>query len=156
MSFHIIDNALSDDLCSYLLNKFDYHNGDIRWYDKDYDENITQVLNIVGRYFDLSDILGYEIWCNDLKQHAPSWHYDKDEKLFNETGQFSFPKCSIVYYAMIHNLEGGDFTSKDLRFTPITNRLVAFSPGIEHHVYPYTGMRFAVSINPWSKKPSSY
>ena len=154
MSYHIIDDALPDPIRRYLLNTFDYKNpGQTVWYDKDHDPNVSYILDIVGKYFDLSDITGYEIWCN---HKAPPWHFDKDERLFNETGELVFPKCSIVYYAMVRNLEGGDFTSKDVRYTPVTNRLVTFSPGIEHHVYPFTGIRFAVSINPWVKKPSLY
>jgi hypothetical protein len=120
-----------------------------KWYDYGVSPIHEKIIDVARDYFDLSDTIGYEMWCN---QRAVGWHYDHDEVKSKENNTFVFPPVAIAYYAEVTNLEGGDFVSETHRITPITNRIIMFSPGLYHGVYPYSGIRKAISINPWSYK----
>lgn len=108
-----------------------------------------QLLAIASEAFDLSRSIGYELWCNKT---AVGWHYDHDEPNTRRSNQLICPPCSIVYYAKVEGLTGGDFETETMRITPVTNRLVVFAPGVYHRVNEYTGTRIAVSINPWNHR----
>jgi hypothetical protein len=121
-----------------------------RWYDYGVSPLHEKILEIAKEHFDLSQTTGYEMWVN---QKAVGWHFDHDEYIYKRTEELIFPAVSIVYYAHIENMQGGDFTSESFRCTPKTNRLVMFSSDIYHAVYDYTGTRFAISMNPWNNRP---
>ena len=76
---------------------------------------------------------------------------DKDEQLNGNKSILSFPLCSMVYYLIVENLEGGQLHVEDDIITPKTNRLVIFSPGKNHYVQPYTGTRISMLVNPWDR-----
>jgi len=150
MDMFVIKDGILDEESRVKVVEHEY--SDLNWFKKGDNPVHEQILEKVGKFFDLSEMVGYEMWCNATN---PGWHYDKDEDLFNKNGSLSYPICSIVYYAYI-NAEGGDFGSEDLRLAPRTNRLLCFSPGVLHHVYPFQGKRVAIAINPWAKVPMSY
>lgn len=130
---------------------FDYGDGE-QWYERGANPIHEKILDLCALHFDLSAIVGYEMWRNDTN---PSWHVDKDERLFGERKEYLFPQCSAVYYAHVGEVSGGEFFTDDVRYFPKTNRLVIFSPGIFHGVAAHTGKRFAVSLNPWNQKVRS-
>ncbi len=94
-------------------------------------------------------------------------HFDKDEKLWNETGQVVTPKLGTIFYPDPCNdeIEGGYlkiWKTHDLNFDagyeliePKFNRLVIFDAGQLHAVTPVTkGIRKAIAINLWDEAPS--
>ena len=108
---------------------------------------IRKIFKFASELFDLSDMVGYEHW-NHVNTR-PDWHYDKNEKVFIETGQMSFPLCSIVFYLNV-DVRGGRFVTDTEIITTKTNRLICFSPGVHHYVEPFEGTRVILSINPWN------
>jgi len=141
----VLDNVLSDNDNQKVL---DYIQTD-GWVEGS--SPLQPLLAIAGQYIDLSSMIGYEYWCNS-NQQGLDWHTDKDEKLFHTSGQLELPLCSMVYYAKIQDLAGGEFISNSEIIRPVENRLVLFSAGLMHKVDPYTGTRIAVSINPWARR----
>ena len=133
-----------------LITAFDYGDGREKWYELGSNPVHEKILDICRTHFDLSGIVGYEMWRNSSN---PGRHIDKDEVLFEKEGRVVTPQCSAVYYPRIANMNGGEFYTDDVRYFPKTNRLVVFSPGIEHGVSAYTGQRMAVSLNPWRVRP---
>jgi hypothetical protein len=132
----------------------------MRWVDGDlealltYKSPLAQILTQVSRVFDLSQMSGVEQWAHYGTK--PDWHVDKDEALSIRTGQLATPICSIVFYAEVNDLNGGKFMTDTATITPVTNRLLAFSPGMLHGVEAYTGTRMAIAVNPWVRKPGGY
>ncbi len=158
----ILDNVLDDD---HRLATVDYfmQNEEVRqikWHiitknDLENDNSpIALLLEQASKYFDLSDMVGVEYWANYNSQS--DWHIDKDEKLYKQTGQLKHPICSIVYYANINDIVGGNLITATESISPITNRMVIFSSNVLHRVEPYTGARLSVAVNPWSNKPTEY
>lgn len=131
-----------------------------RWFDGSLSDHlngssfISDCIQKASNYYDLTSMVGCEMWCHHNTR--PDWHYDKDEKLNQETGEIKTPLCSIVYYGSIDNLVGGKFITEDISVAPKTNRLVMFSPNIYHSVEEYTGNRLAIALNPWNIKPKDY
>jgi len=115
---------------------------------------LSAILEVASRAFDLSGMCGVEQWAHVGTK--PNWHIDKDEALSKRTGALATPTCSIVFYAEVDALTGGQFMADDMTVTPKTNRLVAFGPGVRHGVEDFTGTRVAVAINPWATKPEGY
>lgn len=132
------------------IAEFDYGDGREKWYDLGCCPVHEKILEICRAHFDLSGVMGYEMWRNSSN---PGRHIDKDEVTFKEEKRLVLPQCSAVYYPRIDGMNGGEFFADDVRCFPRTNRLLLFSPGIEHGVSAYTGDRMAVSINPWRQRP---
>ena len=122
------------------------------WYDLKqdhvYKEFCLSMLDIAGKYYDLSNAIGYEFWGHNGTK--PDWHYDKDEVRFERTGKLDFQLCSTVYYLEASNLIGGQLMVENDMITPKTNRMVMFSPGKYHTVQSYKGKRVSLLVNPWS------
>ena len=111
------------------------------------------LLKQAAKFFDLSRMVGSEYWAHYGTR--PDWHVDKDEKLYETSGNTAYPLCSIVYYADV-DVVGGDFMTETARVKPITNRMLVFAPGLLHGVEPFTGTRLSVAVNPWANKPLGY
>jgi len=109
------------------------------------------MLNIAGSFFDLSSCIGYEFWTH-FNTRPDDWHIDQDEKLVSTTGQTRFPLCSVVYYVKVKNLKGGKLHIEDDIITPKSNRMVIFSPKLNHCAEPFMGDRITLCVNPWSVK----
>ena len=123
------------------------------WFSFNQHSCIDELIDISKRYFDLSQSIGYEMHKN-IK--GPNYHYDKDENLYHTTGILSFPLCSIVYYPVIEDMQGGELVFDTFMLKPIPNRLVLFSSNLKHGVNPYIGNRISIGINPWKEKPMKY
>ena len=52
-------------------------------------------------------------------------------------GQTRFPLCSVVYYVKVDKLKGGKLHVEDDIVTPKSNRMVIFSPKLNHCVEPH-------------------
>lgn len=154
MKLTVKDNLLSEANRTEIYNRCNNHNTskDPQWIDKqDLPEYFKEIVEFVGKEFDLSETAGFELWTH--YNTKPDWHYDKDEFIYNETSQLSFPICSIVYYPLVNNIKGGKLFTENIAIIPKTNRLVTFSPGVYHTVEEYTGERFSVLLNPWKYRP---
>jgi hypothetical protein len=130
---------------------------DDSWFNFDQHPCVDEMLKIAGKYFDLSEAIGYEMHKNVTGgDYKLEYHIDKDEQLFSTTGILSLPLCSIVYYPKIEDMQGGDLVFDDLMLKPITNRFVMFSSHLPHGVKDHSGSRLSVGINPWKEKPVAY
>jgi len=101
---------------------------------------------------DLRNTKGYEYWTH-YNTKPTDMHQDKDEVAYLKHGISRFPTCSTVFYLEVENLVGGELVfDTGVEVTPIVNRLVIFSPGLEHYVRDFTGHRVSIAVNPWSTK----
>lgn len=157
----VIDNFLPIDKNKETVDFFTKYDASCsQWFDgklNDYlnaSSFISDCIKKVSNYFDLTNMVGCEMWCHHNTR--PDWHYDKDEKLSQETNEIKMPLCSIVYYGLVNDLIGGKFITETISITPITNRLIIFSPNTYHAVEEYTGNRLSIAINPWNIKPKAY
>jgi hypothetical protein len=147
----ILDEVFDGDTMA-AIAAFDYGDGE-KWYELGTNPVHEKILQISAAHFDLTSIVGYEMWRNDSN---PGWHVDKDERMFLERKEYVYPQCSAVYYLHAEDVSGGEFFTDDVRCFPKTNRLVLFSPGIYHGVSAHIGKRTAVSINPWNYRVRSW
>jgi len=145
--FIVLDDVFDEPTCR-AIAAFDY-GPEETWYELGANPVQEKILDICRQHFDLSQVVGYEMWRNTKN---PGRHLDKDEILFRAEGRHVFPECSAVYYASVDGVAGGEFYTDDLRCLPRTNRLLMFSPGIYHGVSAFTGRRIAVSLNPWRQR----
>ena len=137
-----------------ILDELDQPNINEKWYSLDeqhpFDNFCNSMIGVANQFINLDSCVGYEFWTQ--KNTRPSkWHQDKDEQLNGNKSILSFPLCSMVYYLIVENLEGGQLHVEDDIITPKTNRLVIFSPGKNHYVQPYTGTRISMLVNPWDR-----
>lgn len=150
---HIFDNALpEDDLAEIQKKMWSWPNGDT-WFNFGSESVIEKMIDVAGRYFDVTSAIGYEMHRND---HTPYPHYDKDEILFQQTGKLKFPLCSIVYYPYEKDLNMGHILFNEIAVKPMTNRLIIFRGDLFHSGLPHTGTRVSIGINPWREKPMAY
>ena len=125
-----------------------------KWYSLD-EEHIfrdlcIQMIEKSNYYVNLTSCIGYEFWTQNNTRPSTR-HQDKDELLKERTGEYSFPLCSLIYYPLVENLQGGQLYLEDDIITPKTNRLVIISAGMWHCVQKFTGKRISFLINPWNK-----
>ena len=109
-------------------------------------------INFISCFYNLKNCLGYEIW-KQQNTRPKGWHFDKDEKIFQETKEIRFPICTLIYYLKCQNVKGGRLFFKDSgenSISPKQNRIILFSSGIEHYVEPFDGERTSIIINPWN------
>jgi hypothetical protein len=163
---HVIDDALDKDVNVSVCRTVVELNGkwappiddlDIYWFDWDQDhpckEACMTLLEIGGKYIDISSAIGYETWIR-INTRPAGWHCDQDDRLNLTQNKTSYPLCSMVYYPFVaDDLEGGRLEFEDGRIIePKTNRLVVFGPGIRHNVEEdYIGDRISFALNPWPK-----
>ena len=126
-----------------------------KWFSLDeehlFQDFCIQMINVAGNFFDLNSCIGYEFWTHN-NTRPRGWHIDQDEKLVSVTGQTRFPLCSVVYYVKVKDLKGGKLHIEDDIITPKSNRMVTFSPKLNHCAEPFMGDRITLCVNPWSVK----
>ena len=151
-SILVFDDVL-DKLSPELLELLDKPLEELDWYPLDHEHKYKNfcidILTIASRYFDFSKIGGYEFWSQQNTK-PNTWHYDKDEKLYDKERKLVFPVCSTIYYLAVSDLEGGRLIIEDDVITPKTNRLVIFPPGKYHTVENFKGNRISLLVNPWN------
>jgi hypothetical protein len=150
----IKDNVLSQaDLAIiqelYFCNKPNY---DTSWINKsDIPAWFNAIVNEASKFFSTESHVGVEWWTqNNGSLPSKGWHYDLDERLWQEQHKISTPICSIIFYPLIENLQGGQFKTESCIITPQTNRMIVMAPGTLHTVSEYTGTRWSLLINPWN------
>ena len=151
-SILVFDDVL-DKLSPELLELLDKPLEELDWYPLEHEHKYKKfcidILTIASRYFDFSKIVGYEFW-GQQNTKPNTWHYDKDEKLYDKERKLVFPVCSTIYYLAVSDLEGGRLIIEDDVITPKTNRLVIFPPGKYHTVENFKGNRISLLVNPWN------
>lgn len=126
------------------------------------------------------EIQGFEHWVGVYQpedgkvtenfgfKHHLKHHFDKDEKVWDETGKVVRPKIGTVYYPnpVIDDSEGGYLQLWDTHesdptgipyelIRPKFNRLIIFDAGKLHAIQEVTkGIRHAIAINLWSQSPA--
>ena len=153
----IIDDVISDfdTFRKNTLQIIGDENFSIDWcsfeYEHQFKDFCLQLIGIALKYYDLSSSIGYEFWTHNNTRPPEGWHYDKDEFLFDANGTYDYPLCSMVYYPVVQDLEGGQLQLECDIITPKENRLVIFPPKTYHYVEPFKGNRISLLVNPWSK-----
>ena len=153
----IIDDVISnlDSIKENISTTLKEKEVDIDWcsfeYEHEFKDFCLQMIGIASKYYDLSSCMGYEFWTHDNTRPPGGWHYDKDEFLFDANATYDYPLCSMVYYPVIQDLEGGQLHLEYDIITPKENRLVIFPPKTYHYVQPFKGNRISLLVNPWSK-----
>jgi hypothetical protein len=151
----LIKNVLTEEENRQIINFF-YQYPDPGWIDVDINDvqfkhfPLRKILEVAGQYQNLSKTVGCECWSHF--NTGPPWHIDRDDLLFHQTGEIQTPICSIVYYARINNLRGGNFKTRTESITPVHNSMLMFGPGIEHAIDEFNGERISIAINPWDHK----
>ena len=151
---HIVDDFLTEDqMLEIRSNTFLFENSEVETtgsYSWDEIKIFHPIINYLSEHFDLSNAVTYEIWQQENTRPL-GWHHDKDEKLW-ERGELLFPILTSIFYLDVNVVSGGNlFLEDDTVIEPVTNRLVAFGPGVEHYVEPYSGSRHSIIINPWDR-----
>lgn len=105
--------------------------------------------------FDLTQQCNYiEEWAqNPGVIDLPEEHYDKDEELYEATGEYKFPLASCIIYIDVRDLIGSNLVidNQDV-ITPKSARIVKLKPGVLHKVTPYiSGTRVSLNWNFWSE-----
>lgn len=113
-------------------------------------------------YVELGSFAGIEHWTNIMKPDGKPdlpLHYDKDEYLWQLTGEIVVPKIGSVLYAHDEQPEGGYLELMDEhgvseRIAALPNRLIVFPSGLPHQVTATTsGVRKVFATNIWPTKP---
>jgi len=154
MSFRVIDNFLSKKNYKTIIKIFNRLKGNIpvRWAEIDYRRNVFLVE--AAKTYDFSKYKGFEEWSQNNTQCNP--HVDKDEGYFKKTGKLKYPICSLVFYADVKKLKGGELILAGDVIKPKSNRLVIFDPGLHHSVESFKGTRKVLLLNPWTYKPEAF
>ena len=149
----IIDDALPESVLNMIKDDLPNLNTYDTWYGDENKSYVDVIKRIAEHHFDLDSYIGYEMHVN---VNNPSYHYDKDEEHFKQTGELLFPICSCVYYPIIENMQGGELSFDDVYLKPKTNRLVCFSSNLQHGALQHTGARISLGINLWHLTPKAY
>lgn len=139
---------------------------DTRWYSgwwKQEAVNVWEVLikKIWYAFPAIEDVKGFEYWGNkigDGEARDLGVHKDKDEPVYELTGEIISPNIGAVYYPYPSSFEGGyleiyndDDIDQMERIAPVFNRLVIFDPSNYHRVSKvYNGYRKAFVVNVWT------
>lgn len=138
---------------------------DTNWYSGWWNKEATNVWEVLVKkiwyaFPEIEDAKGFEYWGNkigDGDTRDLGVHKDKDEPLFEATGEVISPSIGAVYYPYPSSFEGGYleiYNNDDIdqmeRIAPVFNRLVVFNPSNYHRVSTvYNGYRKAFVVNVW-------
>jgi len=185
----IIDNFIRDQrLLTKIALDAKFWNEGYHWWGGWWNEEISSVRHELITYIwrdncplnESFDIQGFEHWVGTYQpgdgkvtenfgfNHHLKHHFDKDEDVWQATGEIIRPKIGTVFYPdpQIDNSEGGylqlwETYGADASGLPYElikpkyNRLVIFDAGKLHAVQEVTsGVRNAIAINLWSQAPS--
>ena len=178
----VFDNFLDENLLNEIKNDptFFEKTGDYKWWQGWFNqtddvpltlkhkiiESIWGSNNPIRESFNIS---GFEYWTGiqtaDPKlghKDILAEHYDKDEALFEKTGEIASPVIGTVFYPGIEDFTGGELAiytdgvdEKPEIIKAKPNRLIIFNAGQHvHEVLPVkTGTRHAFAINLWQSIP---
>ena len=151
-----IDNFLSEEEISKVFKTKSFKPFTTRWHslpsESFYHNKI--LAETAGAFADVSKAVGVEEGHQDADWLLPEEHEDKDEKLYAETGEVSYPICSAILYLRVENLVGAKLriVRDDLEIEPKSGMLVLLAPGVTHSITDYSkGTRISVNLNIWDK-----
>jgi len=128
-----------------------------------------RLVDTIGQHYDLSSCKYVEQWHNaGHSKTLPTEHLDKDERLWESTGEIRTPICSSIMYLSVKNLRGAnleiDITGLPINLPdlpkfredqvqilkPKESNIVLMDPGVWHKVTPFeSGHRVAYLMNFW-------
>lgn len=184
----IYDNFIQDPvLLQKLQNDASFWKDGYHWWNGWWNEDATTVrhelINYIWRDHCMLNeglqIQGFEHWVGVYKEgdnqvvenfgsnYHLKHHFDKDEDLWNSTGEVKSPIIGTVFYPdpEVDNIEGGMLQIWDTYdvnpsspyelIQPKFNRLIIFDAGKLHAVQEVTkGIRKAIAINLWTEAPT--
>lgn len=135
----------------YFCNQPHY---ECNWIDKELvPEYFNAIIDKIKNHINVENYVGIEWWTQkDGSMPIKGWHYDVDENLWQTQHQIKTPLCSLIFYPLIENLQGGQLKTETTIITPQTNRLIMLSPQTLHNVQNYSGTRWSLLINLWDYK----
>ena len=153
-----IDNFLSKEEIAKVFTEKSFKPFTVRWHTLPsksfYQNKILQ--EIKNDFTDLSSAIGIEEWHQDADWFLPEEHIDKDEALYETTGEVKLPLCSAILYLRVENLVGANLklVRDNVEVTPKPGTLVLLSPGLLHSITDYeSGKRISLNMNIWDSPP---
>jgi hypothetical protein len=153
-----IDNFLSKEEIAKVFTEKSFKPFTVRWHTLPsksfYQNKILQ--EIKNDFTDLSSAVGIEEWHQDADWFLPEEHIDKDEALYETTGEVKLPLCSAILYLKVENLVGANLklVRDNVEVTPKPGTLVLLSPGLLHSITDYeSGKRISLNMNIWDSHP---
>ena len=149
--FLILDNVLSkEEIDNILFQNSHFKNSTL--YSLDEINFLKPLINIASKYYNFNKCLGYEVWSHANSQ-PKGWFVEKDDTL-PDNKKFKYPICSILYYLIADDVDGGELNlENEIVIPPQNNRLVLFDPGfMQMFNLQYSGSLITIHINPWDKK----
>jgi len=153
-----IDNFLSKEEIAKVFTEKSFKPFTVRWHTLPsksfYQNKILQ--EIKNDFTDLSSAVGIEEWHQDADWFLPEEHIDKDEALYETTGEVKLPLCSAILYLRVENLVGANLklVRDTVEVTPKPGTLVLLSPGLLHSITDYeSGKRISLNMNIWDSPP---
>lgn len=118
-----------------------------------YNDIHNRLLEQVEYFIGSKETIGVEQWAfHSELTPLPDLHQDRDEELFDRTGELSFPMCSCIAYLSIEDLEGANLQIGENIIVPKTGMLVLIAPAVWHKVSEYKkGKRLSINYNFWDK-----
>ena len=154
-----IDNFLSKEEIAKVFTEKSFKPFTVRWHTLPsksfYQNKILQ--EIKNDFTDLSSAIGIEEWHQDADWFLPEEHIDKDEALYETTGEVKLPLCSAILYLRVENLVGANLklVRDNVEVTPKPGTLVLLSPGLLHSITDYeSGKRISLNMNIWDSPPT--
>lgn len=184
----VYDNFIQDqNLLNKIQNDPSFWRDGYHWYDGWWNSRPTTTRHELIKYIwgdhcllnESFQIQGFEHWVgvyeagdnkvieNFGERYHLKHHFDKDEDLWNATGEVKSPIIGTVFYPdpEVDNIEGGMLQIWDTYdvnpyypyelIQPKFNRLIIFDAGKLHAVQEVTkGTRKAIAINLWVEAPT--
>lgn len=120
-----------------------------KFFSREHKKALQACFSFVGE----DSVVGVEQWAfhTDFTS-LPDEHQDRDENLFEKTGELSFPICSCVIYLNIEDLVGAELEIGSTKIVPETGMLVLIGPEVWHRVADIvSGKRHSLNYNFWNK-----
>ena len=156
-----IDNFLSEEEISKVFREKSFKPFTTRWHSLPsesfyHNKILAEISDVINgdQFVDISTAVGLEEWHQDADWFLPEEHEDKDEKLYSETGEVSYPLCSAILYLKVENLVGAKLriVRDNLEIEPKPGMLILLAPGVTHSITKYSeGTRISVNLNIWDR-----
>lgn len=151
-----IDNFLSEEEISKVFKTKSFKPFTTQWHDLPSESFYHNKIlaEIADEFADISTAVGLEEWHQDADWFLPEEHEDKDEKLYAETGEISYPLCSAILYLKVENLVGANLrlVRDNVDIIPKPGTLVLLAPGVVHSITDFlSGKRISINLNIWDR-----
>lgn len=163
----IVDNFIQDPQFLSVLrdDKYWQINTPYTWFDRSslshspWLKLTRQIWLFAGRFHNLGEYTGYELWSQVIQDRELGWHVDKDEHVWQTQNRVVSPIFGSIYYAHAEYVRGGFLETRNeygsQLIEPVPNRLIIHHPAQTHMVHKCTaGLRRSFLTNLWAEKPS--